>query len=147
MADSLDNQLKHWINQVQQVANLSVDEQAEITKAGAEVFSRELKKVTPVSDRNKRHAKDHVVMQNTDIDGRKNGNSVVGYDKKHAYYMRMMNDGTKYYPRKKGKKFGGNHLNFYSKLFANNSVQNKVLEANAEKMKEIINNKQGGTNQ
>lgn len=142
--EKLSNQLKNWINQVQEVTELSVDEQAEVTRAGAEVFKSELKKVTPVSDRDSDHAKNHVVMQNTDIDGSKNGSSVVGYDKKKAYLMRFMNDGTKFYPRRKGKKFGGNHLNFYSKLFANNSVQNKVLEANAEKLKEILNRKQGG---
>lgn len=148
MADEdLSNQLKNWINQVQEATELSLDEQTEVTKAGAEVFKAELKKVTPVSDRNSDHAKNHVVMQNTDIDGNKNGSSVVGYDSEKAYIMRFMNDGTKYYPRKKGKKFGNNHLNFYSKLFANNAVQNRVLNANAEKLKEIINRKQGGGEQ
>lgn len=144
MADDLSNQLEEWLSSVKSATKLSVDEQAEITKAGADVFAQELKKVTPVSDRNSKHAKNAVNAINTDIGGNKNGVSVVGYDSDHAFYMRMMNDGTKYYPRRRGKKFGGNHLNFYSKLFANNSVQNKVLEANASKYQEIIERKQGG---
>lgn len=115
-----------------------------MTKEGAKVFAAELKKVTPVSDRSTiKHARDAIVMQNTDIDGKKNGSSVVGYDSDHAYIMRFMNDGTKFYPKKRGKKFGKNHLNFYSKIFANNNVQNKVVEANAKKLKEIIERKQG----
>lgn len=145
MADELSDQLKVWVNSVKDAVDLSVDEQAEVTKAGAEVFAKELKKVTPVSDRaGVKHAKNSVLMQNTDINGNKNGESVVGYDSDHAFIMRFMNDGTKFYPKRKGKKFGSNHLNFYSKLFANQSLQNRVLEANASKLKEILARKQGG---
>ncbi|WP_290033888.1 HK97 gp10 family phage protein [Ligilactobacillus cholophilus] len=142
--ETLSSQLQDYINQLQDVADLSTDEQAKVTKAGAEEFAKELKKVTPVSDRNTKHAKDTIIVQNTDIDGNKNGDSVVGYDSEHAYIMRMMNDGTKYYPKKKGKKFGKNHLNFYSKLFANNAVQTRVLNANARALEELIKSKQGG---
>lgn len=141
--ETLSNQLKNYINSLKDVADLDADEQAQVTKQGAEVFANELKKVTPVSDRNTKHAKDSVLVQNTDIDGNKNGDSVVGYDSDHAYIMRMMNDGTKYYPKKKGKKFGKNHLNFYSKLFANNAVQNRVLEANARALESLMKKKQG----
>lgn len=141
--DSLSNQLQNYINSLKDVADLDTEEQAKVTKAGAEVFAKELKKVTPVSDRNSKHAKDSIIIQNTDIDGNKNGDSVVGFNSEHAYIMRMMNDGTKYYPKKKGKKFGKNHLNFYSKLFANNSVQNQVLNANARALEELIKSKQG----
>lgn len=141
--ETLSNQLKNYINSLKDVADLDADEQAQVTKQGAEVFAKELKKVTPVSDRNTKHAKDSVLVQNTDIDGNKNGDSVVGYDSDHAYIMRMMNDGTKYYPKKKGKKFGKNHLNFYSKLFANNAVQNRVLEANARALESLMKKKQG----
>lgn len=141
--ETLSNQLKNYINSLKDVADLGADEQAQVTKQGAEVFAKELKKVTPVSDRNTKHAKDSVLVQNTDIDGNKNGDSVVGYDSDHAYIMRMMNDGTKYYPKKKGKKFGKNHLNFYSKLFANNAVQNRVLEANARALESLMKKKQG----
>lgn len=141
--DSLTNQLQNYINSLKDVADLDADEQAKVTKAGAEVFAKELKKVTPVSDRNSEHAKDSIIIQNTDIDGNKNGDSVVGFNSEHAYIMRMMNDGTKYYPKKKGKKFGKNHLNFYSKLFANNAVQNQVLNANARALEELIKSKQG----
>lgn len=141
--ETLSNQLKNYINSLKDVADLDADEQAQVTKQGAEVFANELKKVTPVSDRNTKHAKDSVLVKNTDIDGNKNGDSVVGYDSDHAYIMRMMNDGTKYYPKKKGKKFGKNHLNFYSKLFANNAVQNRVLEANARALESLMKKKQG----
>lgn len=141
--ETLSNQLKNYINSLKDVADLDADEQAQVTKQGAEVFAQELKKVTPVSDRNTKHAKDSVLVKNTDIDGNKNGDSVVGYDSDHAYIMRMMNDGTKYYPKKKGKKFGKNHLNFYSKLFANNAVQNRVLEANARALESLMKKKQG----
>lgn len=67
-----------------------------MTKAGAEVFAKHLKANTPRTahrDVKYGHLQDNVTLQNTDIGGEDNGNSVVGFGKK-AYVARFLNDGT-----------------------------------------------------
>lgn len=75
-----------------------------MTEAGAKVMADQLRAATPRSnhqDVKYGHLRDNVTYQATDIDGEKNGNSVVGFGKK-AYVARFLNDGT--------VKMKGNHF-------------------------------------
>lgn len=133
----LDEALEQWYHEVVKEVNLTVEEQAQITNAGAKVFEKKLYDVTPVSNNESKHARDSILSQAKDIDGDVNGKSTVGYGDK-AYIMRFMNDGTKFYP-KKGS--GNNHLGFYNKLIDSPKVQAEVLAAEANVLKEIMKGK------
>ncbi|MGX5377569.1 HK97 gp10 family phage protein [Ligilactobacillus sp. LYQ135] len=137
----LDEALNEWYQDVVRTMTLTPDEQAEITKAGADVIAPELARVTPESNRNSKHLKDSIVTQAKDIDGQKNGTSVVGYTEDKGYIARFMNDGTKFYPNRKGS--GKSHIGFYNRFLTNPTVKNKMLTAEANKLKEIINRKGG----
>lgn len=137
----LDDALNEWYQDVVKTMTLTPDEQAEITKAGADAIAPELARVTPESNRNSKHLKDSIVTQAKDIDGQKNGTSVLGYTEDKGYIARFMNDGTKYYPNRKGSE--KSHIGFYNRFLTNPTVKNKMLTAEANKLKEIINRKGG----
>lgn len=93
----LDVQLDNWFKDVSDKMP-STNEQAQITEAGAKVFAEHLKIETDKhrskhNDTKYGHLADNVAMQNSDIDGEKNGNSTVGFGKK-AFVARFLNDGT-----------------------------------------------------
>ena len=138
MSEDLGQALQEWYNEVANLANLETKEQQQITQAGAKVFADELQKVTPVSNRNSKHAKDSIITQNKNVDNQVDGSSTVGYSEDKGFIMRFMNDGTKFYPKKK------NHLGFYNKLLENPAVINRVLDAEAKAYTQIINNKNKG---
>lgn len=97
----LEDALNGWLKDVESAQQLSIAEQAKITKAGADVLQKKIadetrskhysKKKRPVNG----HMADSVVVLNTDIDGAKTGVSTVGFDKYHAGNARRLNDGTK----------------------------------------------------
>lgn len=136
----LDEALEEWYQDVVKTMSLSIDEQAEITKAGAEAIKPELEKVTPQSNRNSKHLRDSIVVQDRDVDGQKDGTSTLGYDENHGYVARFMNDGTKFYPNRKGS--GKSHIGYYNRFLTSQSVQNKLINAEALKLKEIIERKE-----
>lgn len=138
----LDEALEEWYREVVHTMTLTPDEQAEITKAGADAIKPELVAVTPESDRNTKHLRESIVTQNKDIDGQKNGTSTLGYTEDKGYIARFMNDGTKYYPNKKGG--GKNHVGFYNRFLESGTVKDKMLNAEAEKLKQIIERKGKG---
>ena len=91
----LDEQMSDWLNQIKSVVP-SAEQSAEITEAGAKVLADKLKEAAPVSKKKEEkygHLKDNITYIPTDIDGEKNGNSTVGFQKK-AYIARFLNDGT-----------------------------------------------------
>jgi HK97 gp10 family phage protein len=91
----LDEQMSNWLNKIKSVVP-STEQSAEITKAGAEVLVEKLKEAAPISKKKEEkygHLKDNITYAPTDIDGEKNGNSTVGFQKK-AYIARFLNDGT-----------------------------------------------------
>ena len=97
MTENLDEQLNGWLKKVTQKIP-STEDTARITEAGAKVLSTHLKNEAE-KHRTKRndvkfgHLADNLIVQDTDIDGEKNGNSVVGFSKK-AFVARFLNDGT-----------------------------------------------------
>lgn len=104
MAD-LDQALKQWLEDVKQVAEMTPAEQAKITKAGAKEFRDLEEQVTREKhysshdDKVYGHMADHVTLQDTNVDGEKNGVSSAGWDNPyHAMNARRLNDGTKKRP-------------------------------------------------
>lgn len=91
----LDEQMNDWLNKIKSVVP-NAEQSAEITEAGAKVLADKLKEAAPVSKKKEEkygHLKDNITYIPTDIDGEKNGNSTVGFQKK-AYIARFLNDGT-----------------------------------------------------
>jgi hypothetical protein len=129
---------------------MSVEDKAVITKAGAEVFEAELKRVTKAKHYRKAnsdlHLADSIVMQNTNSDGMKNGNSTVGFDEKKAYIANFIENGTKFpmYNKRSSRKYkhGGQVAvkadHFIRDLRESSDIQQRMLEAEAAAMKKII---------
>jgi len=99
--DDFGKLLDYWLDNVEAVTSqLSPEEQAEITKAGAYVYADKLKKAT--HERHYRdgvdeelHLVDDVKSQNTNLGGEIDGSSTVGFGEK-AYIARFLNNGTKF---------------------------------------------------
>lgn len=131
----LDDALNDWLKDVESAQKLSIAEQAEITKAGADVLQKKIadetkskhysKKKRPVNG----HMADSVIVINTDVDGVKTGVSTVGFDKYHAGNARRLNDGTK---RIKADHFIDN---------ARDSATDAVMDAESKTYREILKQK------
>lgn len=135
-------------------SNLSVEDKAKITKAGADVFAKGLAKVTKAKHyRNRKtgenpHLADSVIVQNKNVDGLKDGSSTVGWSSEKAYIARFINDGTRF-PifSKKGRKYrkaGQVAITadpFVSEYRDSSESQNAVLEAEAQVFSEILRKK------
>lgn len=126
--------MEQWLKQVKKIStNMSTNDKAKITKAGAKVFKKELERETREKhysghdDKVFGHMADSVVMKGTNIDNIKDGTSIVGFDHYHASNARRLNDGTKYYV--------GDH--FITNL--RERVMPKVLEAEKKEYQKIIN--------
>lgn len=138
MAETKDmaDQLGDWLEMIKQNAvDINVLQQAEITKAGAEVFEKELEAVTREKhysnhdDKIYGHMADGISYMNSDIDGTKNGKSTVGFKNKyHGMNAMRLNDGTKSYT--------ADH--FITDLINDEGVQNKVLQAQFDKYRELL---------
>lgn len=130
---------------------MSVEDKAKITKAGADVFAKELEQV--VKDKHYRHREtgddphlaDSIIVQNKNIDGIKNGSSVVGWDYAKSRVGHLIENGTKFpmYTKAGHKyKYGGQvavHADHFLRDLRNNAtVQDKVLKAEAAAYKKII---------
>ncbi len=139
MADFAE-ELTEWLETVKTLANLTPKEQAQITKAGAEVFRDALEEETKRKhysnhkDLKYGHMADNIAVQAKDIDGIANGKSSVGWDNPyHANNARRLNDGT--------KKYTADH--FVTNVQNDNSVQERVLLAEKKEYDKIIK-KRGG---
>lgn len=135
---------------------MSVEDKAAITKAEADIFKEELEKVTKKKHyRHRRtgqnpHLSDSVLMQNKNIDGMKDGSSVVGWDYTKSRVGHLIENGTKFpMYTKKGHKYknGGqvavNGDHFVRDLRNDKAVHEKMVQAGAKKYREIIK-KRGG---
>lgn len=136
----LDEALESWLKIVASVGELTPAEQAKITTAGAKVFKKELECVTREKHySNKKHLKyghmaDGLAVQSTNVDGRKNGVSTVGWvNSYHAQNARRLNDGT--------KKYRADH--FVTNVQNDSAVQTKVLLAEKEEYERLIRKKGG----
>ncbi|MGX6472109.1 HK97-gp10 family putative phage morphogenesis protein [Pediococcus pentosaceus] len=95
MAD-FSKQLDEYMKNIKKLIP-DTETRSEMTKAGANVYKNELIKNTPRTkhkDVKYGHLRDNITVQNTDMDGERNGVSAVGFGKK-AYVARFLNDGTK----------------------------------------------------
>lgn len=94
--DPLDAQFQRFVDQTSRMAIPNQETKKAMTEAGAKVLVDSLKDAAPVSKRKNEkygHLKDNIAMDNKDIDGTDNGNSVAGFHKK-GYIARFLNDGT-----------------------------------------------------
>lgn len=94
--DPLEAQIQRFVDHAAKVAVPDQDTKKAMTSAGAKVLADALKDASPVSKRKEEkygHLKDNIAMNDEDIDGTDNGNSVAGFHKK-AYIARFLNDGT-----------------------------------------------------
>lgn len=154
---SLEDILNAFIEDAEAVStNMTVEDKAKVTKAGADVFAKEVE--TQYKANHYRHRKtgkdphlaDSVIAQNTNVDGMKNGSSTVGFSKDKAYIANFIENGTKFpmYTAKghKYKKGGqvaitGDHT--IANLRNNSNLQDKIVEAQAAVYKQIVDRRNG----
>lgn len=134
----MDEALGQWLKQVSKAAQLSVSDQEKITKAGADIFAKELAEITKEKHPNTKgdggkygHLSEDISSAAGDIDGDHNGSSTVGFGKKD-YIARFLNDGTKY--------ISADH--FVDN--ARDDAKDAVFAAEAEKYQAIIAKSNGG---
>lgn len=149
---SLEDILNSIVEEAEAVStNLTVEDKAQITKAGAKVFKVSLEEVTKAKHyRHRRtgndpHLADSVIIQNTNVDNMKNGASVVGWDYTKSRQGHLIENGTKFpmYTStgaryKKGGQVAINGDHFVEGVRNDPQVMAKVLEAEAAAMKQII---------
>ncbi|WCE24257.1 HK97 gp10 family phage protein [Weissella cibaria] len=150
---SLEDILNAFIEDAEAVStNMTVEDKAKVTKAGADVFAKELEAEYKAHHYRHRttgkdpHLDDSVMAQNTNVDGIKNGSSTVGFSKDKAYIANLIENGTKFpMYTSKGRKYkhggqvaiNGDHA--IDNLRNDSQLQAKVVEAQAEIYKQIIN--------
>lgn len=131
--------------------NLSVDDKAKITKAGADVFAEGLAKVTKDKHFRSRatgenpHLADSILVQNKNINNLKTGDSTVGWDYTKSKVGHLIEGGTRFpMYSKKGTKYrkGGQVAvtadPFVSTYRESPEAQKAVLEAEAQAFSEIV---------
>ncbi|MCT3020878.1 phage head-tail adapter protein [Pediococcus pentosaceus] len=94
--DDFGKQLDEYMKNIKKLVP-DTETRSKMTKAGADVYKNELIINTPRTkhkDVKYGHLRDNITVQNTDMDGERNGVSAVGFGKK-AYVARFLNDGTK----------------------------------------------------
>lgn len=148
----LDEGLEKWLKQVESATKLSINDQAEITGAGAKAYSEILKKNTPMSTesyssarsvghtnakhgkkpRKSKHLRDSITYKaGFTMDGMKSGDTSVGFDSPYeALVARFVNNGT---ARMSAKQIKNMHFKDRSEVEATRVV----LEAEASKYKEV----------
>ncbi|WP_308858260.1 HK97-gp10 family putative phage morphogenesis protein [Lacticaseibacillus paracasei] len=134
----MDEALGQWLKQVSKAAQLSVSDQEKITKAGADVYAKELADTTKEKHPNTKgdggkygHLSEDIRSAAGDIDGDHNGSSTVGFHNK-AHIARFLNDGTK---NIRGDHFVDN---------ARDDAKDAVFAAEQEKYEAIIAKLNGG---
>ena len=149
---SLEDILDAIVNDAEALStNMTVDNKAKVTKAGADVFAKELESEYKANHyRHMRtgkdpHLADSVIAQNSNVDGMKNGSSTVGFSKDKAYIANFIENGTKFpMYTSKGRKYkhggqvaiNGDHA--IDNLRNDSQLQAKIVEAQAEAYKQII---------
>lgn len=146
---------------------MSVEDKAKVTKAGAKVFEQALKQ--EVLSRHYRHRDtgedphlaDDIVVKNNNIDGVKDGQSVVGWERSTAkgthtkgYIANIINNGSRFpqFTTRSGRKYKkpgevavqADH--FIEETRNNPVVKQGILKAEAEAMRKIINRKKKESN-
>lgn len=149
MADFYD-QLNDWAESLDDLVDLSADEKAQITKAGAKAYQGGLTAITKEKHfqdkegtiKNSKgevigHLADSLILNNKNIDGIKNGDSTVGFNKQHARIARLLNNGWRY--ESKGKimtKVGDSFI-----TNSREQLNDQIAQAEMAKAKEILDKK------
>ncbi|WP_195308076.1 HK97 gp10 family phage protein [Weissella confusa] len=150
--ESLESILNAFIEDTEAVSTeMTVEDKQKVTKAGADVFAKELEDQYKANHYRHRttgkdpHLADSVIAQNTNVDGMKNGSSTVGLSKDKAYIANFIENGTKFpMYTAKGRKYkkggqvaiNGDHT--IANLRNDSQLQAKIVEAQAEVYKQII---------
>lgn len=134
----MDDALGQWLEQVSKAAELSINDQEKITKAGADVYAKTLAETTKEKHPDSKgtggkygHLSKDVSSKKGDIDGDHNGSSTVGFGDK-AFVAGFLNDGTKHI---RGDHFVDN---------ARDDAKDAVFAAESEKYQAIIDKLNGG---
>ena len=150
---SLEDILNAFIEDAEALStNMTVEDKQKVTKAGADMFAKEIEaeyKANHYRHRQTgkdRHLADSVITQSTNVDGMKNGSSTVGFSKDKAYIANFIENGTKFpmytakgHKYKKGGQVAINGDHTIDNLRNDSQLQSKILEAQAEIYKQIIN--------
>lgn len=149
---SLEDILNTFIDDAEAVSiAMTVEDKAKVTRVGAEIFTKELEAKYKANHYRHRttgkdpHLADSVIYQNANIDGIKDGNSTVGFSKDKAYIANFIENGTKHpmytskgHEYKNGGQVAVNADHAIANLRNNRQVQAKIIQAQAEVYKQII---------
>lgn len=141
-----DKGLENWLKSIEEHANLSATKKAQVTGAGAAVFSQILKKNTPVSGesyskgrsvghakgRKTKHLKDSITFKPGFNHGKlPTGDTAVGFDSKYnALVGRFVNNGVRNMSAKQVK-----NMHFFDQSQV--EAREAILKAEAEGMKHL----------
>ncbi|MCT0957142.1 HK97 gp10 family phage protein [Weissella cibaria] len=150
--ESLESILSALIEDAEALStNMTVEDKQKVTKAGADVFAKELEAEYKNNHYRHRttgkdpHLADSVMTQNANVDGMKNGSSTVGFSKDKAYIANFIENGTKFpMYTSKGRKYkhggqvaiNGDHV--IDNLRNDSKLQDKIVEAQAAVYKQIV---------
>lgn len=150
--ESFESILNAFIEDAEALStNMTVEDKAKVTKAGADVFAKELEAEYKANHYRHRttgkdpHLADSVMTQNANVDGMKNGSSTVGFSKDKAYIANFIENGTKFpMYTSKGRKYkhggqvaiNGDHV--IDNLRNDFKLQDKIVEAQAAVYKQIV---------
>lgn len=149
---TLEQILTEFVEEAEAVTtDMTVEDKTKITKAGADVFAKELEAEYKAKHYRHRktgknpHLAESVITQAKNVDGMKNGYSTVGLPKEKAYVANFIENGTKnpmYTSKGRKYKHGGqvniNADHTIENLRNNPQLQAKMLEAQALEYKKII---------
>jgi len=149
---SLEDILNAFVADAEAISTqMTVEDKAKVTKAGAEVFAKEVEAEYKANHYRHRetgenpHLADSVIVQNSNVDGMKTGASTVGFSKDKAYIANFIENGTKrpmYTSKGRKYKNGGQVLinadHTIDNLRNSPELQAKMLQAQAEAYKKII---------
>ncbi|RVU71783.1 MULTISPECIES: HK97-gp10 family putative phage morphogenesis protein [Lactobacillus] len=147
----LDEQLMDWYQKIAKSVELTPDQKARVTGAGAKVFAEKLKQTTPMSSENydnggrsvghnnqlhgkktrkTKHLRESITyVPGFTADKLKSGNTSVGFDSKYqAMVARFVNNGTAGMSQKEVK-----NMHFIEK--AQTEAKNAMLEAEARELR------------
>lgn len=150
--ESLESILNALIEDAEALStNMTVEDKAKVTKAGADVFAKELEAEYKANHYRHRttgkdpHLADSVMTKSTNVDGMKNGSSTVGFSKDKAYIANLIENGTKFpMYTSKGRKYkhggqvaiNGDHV--IDNLRNDSKLQDKIVQAQAAVYKQIV---------
>lgn len=152
---SFEDVMDSFLKDIEDISTgLSDDEKAEITQTGAKVLQTKLSTATKTAPHFRagvnedEHLADSVMVQDTNIDGKKDGTSIVGFDPRHAHIARFLNDGTKISTRRSKKMTYKNpgKVAITGDSFidtARAEAANDVLNANAQAYAKLVEKKGG----